>query len=58
MGDLMALGILLFVLVYGPIVYMIYAELKRHGCRVWTRSAGSALQRGRNQMRAASHYQH
>ena len=37
-----AFGILLFVLVYGPIAYMVYAEVGRQRSRVRPRPARSA----------------
>jgi len=48
-----AFGILLFVLVYGPIAYMIYDELTGRRSRLRPRAAH---QRG-SRLQTASHYQ-
>ena len=53
----LAFGILLFVIVYGPIAYMTYDELKRRQPRVRSRRALSQRQPGGGQPQAASQYQ-
>ena len=50
----LAIGILLFVLVYGPIAYMIYDELTRRTGRQRTRPATVARQ-GSGRVRSAGH---
>jgi hypothetical protein len=53
-----AFGILLFVLVYGPIAYMVYGELTGRRLRVRLPVARSARHRRRTQLQAASQQQH
>ena len=50
----LAIGILLFVLVYGPIAYMIYDELQGRGRRGRARPADVAP-RGSGRLHAAGH---
>ena len=50
-----AFGILLFVLIYGPIAYMVYAELKGRRSRLGPRRAATARRAHRTRLQAASH---
>jgi hypothetical protein len=49
-----AFGILLFVLIYGPIAYMVYAELKGRRSRLGPRPAAIARREHRTGLQPAS----
>jgi len=54
----LAIGILLFLLVYGPIAYMVYDELKGRGRRGRARPATGVRPQGSSRLRPAGQYHH